>query len=125
MSSLFRIVLALTGLLVLCEAPCPHPNFLNKHMCTYCNNNANDAHRFALQADAWRRSNHRPPTGQNSVFVSNNMGYHQVNDPRNGWVCVFNHAAPKYNCLARTGWGCRHVADVVAVHSSRNGHYFY
>lgn len=120
-----HIVLALTFFFVSSEAPCPHPDFLQKHVCTDCNNNADDAQHFAIQSAAWRRRNHRPPTGQNSVFIANGMEYHTARDRRNGVVCVFNHAAPKYNCLARAGWGCQFTGNVVAEHSPRNGHYFY
>lgn len=124
-SKFVQIILALTLLLVICEGACPHPNFLSKHACGNCNDDANDAHTFAVAADIWRQNNHRPPTGKNTVFIATHVGYHIVNDPQNGMVCAFTGSAPYYNCLASHGWGCLRLGTKIATHNLLNGHYYY
>lgn len=118
--SLIRIILALLCIVVVCSA-CPNGNFVSKHVCTTCGNNAADATNFAIQSAAWRRRHNRPPSGRNSVFITSTMTY-----TRQGNLCIFNRRAPKYSCVFRSRrWTCRFSRNVIARHDSRNGHYYY
>nr|AAU06492.1 putative salivary protein [Culicoides sonorensis] len=117
---IFHIALVFCIVLVVCTA-CPHPNFVAKHVCVNCANTVADANHKAVAADQWRRQNHRPPSGQNSVFIIGHMGY-----TRQGNLCVFNSRVPKYDCLLRRGaWSCRFARNVIARHDAGNGHYYY
>lgn len=116
-TSLLLTLLLPTFLTMTSSTTCPHPKFVQKHVCLNCQNTVQDATRFAYLSAATRR--HK--TGQNLVFIAPAMTYTTV-----GQYCVFKFRAPKYNCLYRNNqWSCRYVKDVIARHDAKTGHYYY
>lgn len=110
------LIISLTVLILMTSA-CPHPRFIQKHVCLDCQNTVQDVTRFAYHSAAMR---HRP-TGQSLIFIAPSMSY-----TRMGKYCVFKSRAPKYNCLFRNKqWSCPYVKDVIARHDAKSGHYYY
>lgn len=128
MSLFFRIILVLTVLLVICEARCPHPTFMRKHLCRNCRNNANSATQFAIGVDNWRerrRRRNQPRVTTNTVFIGSGNFYPGFR-PEPGDLCIFRKAAPKFVCNLTGGhWGCVPAGTELAIHSGRTGHYFH
>lgn len=120
-----KIILFYVTLVVLLALSigCPHSTFIKRHVCTYCQNTQKDAEAYAAVAHASRPN----PTGKNSIIITTKMSY--TYDKANN-LCIFNQRAPKYECYPRPNtnyaqWDCKFQKDIIARHSSLNGHYFY
>ena len=99
--------------------PCPHPYFLDNHLCTYC---------YTLE-DAADFTKYRPnPTGRNTVFFGRpTFEIKTYMDDRCGnvdsvKVAVCSMTNPK----ARNSYTCTWMGDrCYGEHSIANGHLFY
>lgn len=120
-----KITLSLVTLFLLLtlSIACPHSTFIKRHVCTYCQNTQKEAEAYAAIAAANRPN----PTGKSSIFITTKMTY--TYDKASN-LCIFDERAPKYECYPRAGtnykqWDCNYKKEVIARHSSLNGHYFY
>lgn len=133
--SFIRLILGLFCIVIVYSA-CPHPNFVAKHLCTYCNNKTGDANVFALRVARNRRLNpSRTETNLNSVFIARSMQYRKLTmQNRYGQLqdyCVFQRRVPKWDCSPfgnvhhsiRHVWQCNYTVEIIATHIASNGHY--
>lgn len=89
---------------------CPHPEFLKKHVCTYCSNDINKIKNRALEVEAEVMRLKFTPI--QTIYSTRKTGSSDWTDADN--VCKSKVIIPRFSCIKK--WSCKYEKDDWATH---------